>query len=203
MKNFARRENGARRWATLLTEVFAPTVLISVLLVMASVNQAGSAGLGAALVALVFVTAIPFTCVYLLAKHGRVTDHHVGNRGQRAPILLGTLASIAVGLSILFRLDAPKELVLMIVGTMVGIVLVLAVNLIWKLSAHAAVGAFFTVASTTLLGPWGLTTVLIPLSVGWSRVVLSAHTRAQVTCGFIVGLLVGFTYVVAHAQLLT
>ena len=196
------QQSGARRAAALFTEIFAPAVLITVLLVLAGVHQAGLAGLTPALVAITFVTAIPFAAVYLLSKRGKVTDHHVGERRQRAPILLGALASIAVGLYILLRIEAPQALMVMIVNTVLGIVLVLAANLFWKLSAHAAVGVFFTVASTVLLGPWGLVTVLVPLSVGWSRIVLGAHTRAQVACGFAVGLLVGIAYTVAHNNLL-
>ena len=196
------QQSSARRAAALFTEIFAPAVLITALLVLASVHQAGLAGLGPALVAITFVTAIPFAAVYLLTKRGRVTDHHVGERRQRAPILLGALVSIAVGIYVLLRIGAPQGLVVMIISTVLGIVLVLAVNLFWKLSAHAAVGVFFTVASTVMLGPWGLATVLVPLAVGWSRVVLGAHTRAQVACGFAVGLFVGLAYAVAQHSLL-
>lgn len=194
--------NQVQRAARLLTEIFAPAVLITVLLVMASVDQAGLAGLPSALVAIAFVTAIPFAGVYLLFKSGHVTDHHVGERNKRVPILLGSLVSIAAGVYVLFHLQAPSALVLMVVSTILGIVLVLAVNLFWKLSAHASVGFFFAVASTVLLGAWGLVTLLIPLSVGWSRVVLGAHTRPQIICGFLVGLFVGLAYAAAHSRLL-
>ncbi|GAA1343717.1 phosphatidic acid phosphatase [Arthrobacter roseus] len=197
----ATRRSTLYRTAAFVTELFAPAVLVTVMLLLAGIHADGLTGLLPAFVAIVFVTALPFAGIFLLTRRGTVTDHHVGERRQRAPILLGTLGSIAVGILVLRLMDAPPHLMLMIASTVLGLVLVLIVNLFWKLSVHAAVSVVFAIAAVVLSGPWGLVAVVVPLAVGWSRVVLGAHTRAQVLCGFAAGLLVGFAYVAGYQSL--
>ncbi len=191
----------AYRAAAFVTELFAPAVLVTVLLLVAGVVGTGTAGLVPALVAVVFVTGLPFAGIYLLTRRGTVTDHHVGERRQRAPILLGTLGSIALGILILQMMDASAHLMLMIASTVLGLILVLVVNLFWKLSVHAAVGAVFATTAVVLSGLWGLAAVVVPLAVGWSRVMLGAHTRAQVLWGLVVGLFVGLVYAFGYQNL--
>lgn len=195
------QRTAAYRIAGFFTELFAPAVLATVMLLLAGIHEDGLTGLVPSLVAIVFVTGLPFAGILVLTRRGTVTDHHVGERRQRAPILLGTLVSIAVGILILRLMDAPIQLMLMIACTVLGLVLVLIVNLFWKLSVHAAVAVVFAIAAVVLSGPWGLIAAVVPLAVGWSRVVLGAHTLAQVLCGFAAGLLVGLVYIAGYQTL--
>lgn len=179
----------AARW---VTEIGAPAVLVTALLLMSSVSSvSGLDGLLYGLVAVLFVTGIPFLCVVLLTRRGRLSDHHISVRTQRAPVLAGACLSLLVGIIVLQLLGAPLRLTVMIFSVLAGIFAVLAVNLVWKLSAHAAVASFFMVAMVVLLGGAGLLSAVVPLAVGWSRVRLGAHTTAQVLAGTVVGLLIG------------
>lgn len=183
------RSYRAARW---VTEVGAPAVLVTVLLFLSSVSSLGGLrGLLYGLVAALFVTGIPFLCVILLARRGRLSDHHISVRTQRAPVLAGACLSLAIGLIVLQILSAPLRLTFMIISVLAGILAVLSVNLVWKLSAHAAVASFFMVAMVVLFGWAGVFSAVVPLAVGWSRVRLGAHTAAQVIAGTVVGVLVG------------
>ncbi|MBG6182732.1 membrane-associated phospholipid phosphatase [Arthrobacter sp. CAN_A214] len=178
----------ARLVAKVVTEVFAPAVLLSALLLIVSVHTAGFArGIGSGLLAVLFVTGLPLVAVILMVRAGKVTDHHISNRRQRAPILCGSLVSIALGVWVLQLIDAPADLVRAVLSSVAGIVAVLVVNLVWKLSAHSAVAVFFSMIVLVLVGVPGVAALAIPVAVGWSRVVLGAHTVAQVLAGWLVG----------------
>ena len=91
-------------------------------------------------------------------------------------------------------LDAPRALALLTLAIAVGLFLVTAVNLAWKLSIHAAFAMFFAVTQFILWGWWGLIALLIPLGVGWARVRVRAHTVAQVLAGSGAGIVIGLVY---------
>ncbi|MDF9279086.1 phosphatidic acid phosphatase [Arthrobacter sp. EH-1B-1] len=120
-----------------------------------------------------------------------MADHHISVRTQRAPVLAGACLSLLLGLGVLQLLGAPLQLTVMILSVLAGILAVLAVNLVWKLSAHAAVASFFMIAMVMIFGWVGLVSAVVPLAVGWSRVRLGAHTTLQVLAGLTVGLLIG------------
>ncbi|WP_035771662.1 phosphatase PAP2 family protein [Arthrobacter sp. Br18] len=190
-----RLPHAARVAAKAVTELFAPAVLLSILLVLVSVHAAGfSRGIGPGLLAVLFVTGVPLGAVILLVRAGRITDHHISDRRQRAPVLGGTLVSIALGILILQLSDAPANLILAVLSSVAGIVTVLVVNLYWKLSAHSAVAVYFAVIVLSLTGLPGLGVLAIPVAVGWSRTTLGAHTPAQVAAGWIVGSGIGVLY---------
>ena len=111
-----------------------------------------------------------------LVRLGKVTDHHVSDRRQRAPVLLMALASVLAGLLVLEAVGAPRSVVVMVLAIVGGIVVLAAVSPFWKISGHAAAISSSAVITVLMLGPaWLPLLVLIP-AVGWSRVVLRAHT---------------------------
>jgi membrane-associated phospholipid phosphatase len=78
----------------------------------------------------------------------------------------------------------------MVLGIVAGIVMLAAVSPFWKISGHAAAVSSAAAIFVLMLGPaWLPLLVLIP-AVGWSRVVLRAHTLAQVVAGSLFGGLV-------------
>ncbi|KQO00875.1 hypothetical protein ASF21_11275 [Arthrobacter sp. Leaf234] len=193
-----RRDTGLYRAATIVSEVLAPAVLVSLFLVILAFRFAGwPAGLPTALVAVGFTTALPLAGVLALVRRGSITDHHVSDRRQRAPILGATLVSIALGLGLLLAIDAPWELISGVLCTVGGVVAVLLVNLAWKLSAHSAVAVFVVVGSMGFAGGWIAVLLVVPLIIGWSRVTLGAHTAGQVLAGYVVGAVIGGAFVLA------
>jgi membrane-associated phospholipid phosphatase len=134
-----------------------------------------------------FVCVIPLILLLVLVRHGKVTDHHVSDRKQRAPVLLMALGSIVAGLLVLTAAGAPESVVAMVLAVVGGVVVLAGVSPLWKISGHAAAIASSTVIAVLMLGPALLPVLLLVPAVGWSRVVLRAHTVAQVVAGSLFG----------------
>ncbi|MET1088548.1 MAG: phosphatase PAP2 family protein [Arthrobacter sp.] len=181
-------KNRAARW---ITEVFQPPVVVSAQLLVSPVTQPGFPGTMAygALAAL-FVCVIPLLLLLVLVRLGKVTDHHVSDRKQRAPVLLMSLGSIAAGLLVLEAVAAPVSVVAMVLAVVGGVVVLAGISPIWKISGHAAAISSSAVIAVLMLGPAWLPLLLLIPAVGWSRVVLRAHTLAQVVAGALFGGLV-------------
>jgi membrane-associated phospholipid phosphatase len=191
----------ARAFAAAVSEVCAPAVLVSLFLILAASRSAEwPEGIVYSLVSVGFTTALPLAGVLLLVRRGHVSDHHISDRRQRAPILAGSLVSIAAGLALLVLLDAPGIVIAAVLCTVGGVVAVLVANLWWKLSAHSAVAVFVVFGAVPLLGPWGFVLIVVPAAVGWSRVALHAHTAAQVIAGYAVGAVIGAAFVLSVAR---
>ncbi|WP_150110165.1 hypothetical protein [Crystallibacter crystallopoietes] len=172
--------------ARIITEVFAPTVLVTLVLI-ASPLILPDVTLAQTAVAILFVTALPFSAVFVLARRGKLSDHHVGMRSQRGPVMAFAGVSIIVGLWILSLMQAPLAFHRLIFTVLLGLALSMAVNLVWKLSVHAAVAAFFAAMLASAALPIGLLWAALPLAVGWSRVQLQDHTWPQVIAGWAAG----------------
>lgn len=180
-----RAKNRIAGW---ITEVFQPPVVVSVQLLVSPLTQPGFPGTMAygALAAL-FVCVIPLLLLLVLVRLGKVTDHHVSDRKQRAPVLLMALGSIVAGLLVLEAAGAPESVVAMVLAVVGGVVVLAGVSPFWKISGHAAAISSSAVIAVMMLGQAWLPLLLLIPAVGWSRVVLRAHTVAQVVAGSLFG----------------
>ncbi|MEE9097590.1 phosphatase PAP2 family protein [Pseudarthrobacter phenanthrenivorans] len=184
--------NGAirlkNRTATWVTEVLQPPVVVSLQLLISPLSQPGFPGtIGYGALAALFVCVLPLVALLVLVRLGKVTDHHVSDRKQRAPVLLMALGSIAVGLLVLNAVGAPPAVVAMVLAVVGGVAVMAAVSPFWKMSGHAAAMSCAAVVSVLMLGSaWAPLLLLIP-AVSWSRVVLRAHSLAQVVAGSLFG----------------
>ncbi|NUS35721.1 MAG: phosphatase PAP2 family protein [Pseudarthrobacter sp.] len=180
-----RTKNLTARW---LTEAFQPPVVVSIQLLISPLVEPGfpgTAGYGA--LAALFVCVLPLVLVLVLVRQGKVTDHHVSDRKQRAPVLLMALGCIAVGLLVLYAVGAPRSVVAMVLAVVGGVAVLAVVSPFWKMSGHAAAISCSAVVAVLMLGAaWTPLLLLIP-AVGWSRVVLRAHSMAQVVAGALFG----------------
>ena len=178
------------RLARIVTEVSAPTVLVGVLLLLQPLLTPGVTWLQGVVAAL-FTVGLPFAGILVLKRRGRVTDHHVGVRTQRAPILAASAVSLGIGALLLVLLDAPAALFGEIGGVFIGLMICLAANLVWKLSVHSAVAAYVGLALLAPVPAVGAALALLLASAtGWSRVKLGDHTPSQVLAGHFAGCLV-------------
>jgi membrane-associated phospholipid phosphatase len=180
-----RVKNRTARW---LTEVLQPPVVVSVQLLVSPLTEQGFPGtmVYGALAAL-FVCVLPLLLLLVLVRRGKVTDHHVSDRKQRAPVLLMALASILAGLLVLASVGAPQSVIAMVLAVVGGVVVLAGVSPFWKISGHAAAISCSAVIGVLMLGAaWAPLLLLIP-AVGWSRVVLRAHSLAQVVAGSLFG----------------
>jgi hypothetical protein len=179
----------AARW---LTEVFAPAVLVSILLVLLGVHSEPGLARGLALggLAALFESVLPYVYILRGVRTGRITDHHIGERRQRLVPLLVGMGSVLAGLVLLLAAGAHRQLLAAVAAGGVGLVVAAVVNHWWKMSIHAAVAAGSVVILTMVYGWSMLGTVPLLVAVGWSRVELKDHTWAQVAVGTAVGALV-------------
>ncbi|MET8305532.1 MULTISPECIES: phosphatase PAP2 family protein [unclassified Micromonospora] len=180
------------RVARLVTELTAPAVLVSLLMVAVSWHSArrASHGLAWGLLATLFVTGIPFAYIVGGVRRGRLTDHHIGRREQRRVPLLVGLGSVAAGLALLAVLGAPRPLLALAVAGLVGLVVAVSVSHWWKMSIHSAVAAGTLVILALTFGARLLFAAPLLAVVGWSRVRLRDHTVPQVLAGGVLGALI-------------
>ncbi|MBX7443118.1 phosphatase PAP2 family protein [Arthrobacter sp. MAHUQ-56] len=183
-----RTKNLTARW---LTEAFQPPVVVSIQLLISSLPEPGFPGtVGYGALAALFVCVLPLFLLLILVRRGKVTDHHVSDRKQRAPVLLMALGCIALGLLVLSAVGAPQSVVAMVLAVVGGVAVLAAVSPFWKMSGHAAAISCSAVVAVLMLGAaWAPLLLLVP-AVGWSRVVLRAHSVAQVVAGSLFGGLV-------------
>ena len=178
-------KNRTARW---LTEAFQPPVVVSIQLLASPMTQPGFPGtMGYGALAALFVCVLPLFLLLVLVRQGKVTDHHVSDRRQRAPVLLMALASILAGLLVLTAAGAPRSVVAMVLAVVAGVVVLAGISPFWKISGHAAAVSSAAVIGVLMLGPAWLPLLLLIPAVGWSRVVLRAHSAAQVIAGSLFG----------------
>lgn len=178
--------------ARVVTEALAPAVLVAGQLVAVGWHAGAQQGVSRwwGLPAALFAAAVPFGYIIRGVRQGRYANHHIPERrSRRTPLLVG-LASVAFGLVLLSLLDAPRELVALLVAGAAGLAVFAAITHWWQISIHTGVAGGTVVVLAGVYGPLGLFAVPLVALVGWARVRLSAHTRAQVLVGGIVGALV-------------
>jgi membrane-associated phospholipid phosphatase len=180
------------RVAKILTEFFAPPILVLTLLIVVGIHSTSSIGQGLLLgaVATFFAAALPYAIMLAGIRRGRLSDRHLSLREQRPAMMIIGLASASVGLLAMVWLDAPRELFALAAAMVAGVGVALAISSFWKISIHAACAAG-TVAILVIVFGW-IMLVCIPVVVAicWARVILRDHTSLQVIVGALVGAVV-------------
>ncbi|WP_144662317.1 phosphatase PAP2 family protein [Paenarthrobacter nicotinovorans] len=177
-----------RTFARILTEVFQPPVVVLVLLLISPAIEPGFPGtMWFGLLGAFFVCVLPLAYVLVMVKLGRISDHHVSDRRQRPALLLMALVSVVTGWLVLQLIGGPVSVSVMIIALIAGIAVLAVVSAFWKMSGHASALAAAVVIAVLMFGPaWLPLFVLVP-AVGWSRLVLRAHTLGQVIAGSLFG----------------
>jgi len=135
-----------------------------------------------------FFGVIPFAYVLRGVRLGLWSDHHVGERQQRRPVFIFSLASMLLGVTVLVLGYAPRGLVAFMLTLLIQAGIALAVTLAWKVSLHTWVASIGATALIIEIGPWALLLWPVLVAVAWSRVELEDHTPAQSAVGAVLGL---------------
>lgn len=182
--------------ARIITEVFAPVVLVIALLFVVAIHETGSLtrGLYYGGIASIFAGVIPYSIVLVGVRLGKLSDRHVFQRAERPVMMALALISVTVGLWVMQLLDVPPGLFALVTAMVTGLGATLVITLWWKISIHAAVAS----GSATVIifqfggiGAWTIVVMAVVVAVvGWSRVHLRRHSTAQVVAGALTGLAV-------------
>jgi hypothetical protein len=162
------------------------------------------------LIGLVFFVLIPLGYLLWLLRRGYVATLEVRDRARRTrPLLVGQVSSLAA-VGVLWHVGATAGPLVVAVAACVvlNMLLLLVINLRWKISVHtAALAGFASTLLFVLLTPWagldaqaagrlspalaGGLLLLLPLLM-WARVHVGAHTRGQVLGGALFGLVLPY-----------
>lgn len=174
-----------------ISEIFGPAPLLTVAYIEVGV-LAGEIWL--AVLAAVLVAVLPYTALVVLARAGKVSGRFVSNRRQRLPVLLGTLACMAVAVVLLLTMNAPGLILSLTYASIAALFVVMVIGVWWKVSIHCTIATFFFLLQIALFGPIGWVAVIIPITTGWARLNLNAHTLTQVLVGSGIGAVVFTTF---------
>jgi hypothetical protein len=173
------------RVARVVTEALTPGVLVAAIS-LAVAWHAGSVRWG--IVAAIFASAIPIAYIVRGIRQGRYRDHHVPTREHRPTVILVAATSVIAGLAVMLLLDAPRDLVALVVAMLGGLALTFAATRWWgKVSFHTAVAAGTATTLGLVFGPWLYTSWVLVATIAWSRVRLAEHTLAQSVLGAVLG----------------
>ncbi|MFG2878477.1 hypothetical protein ACGFYU_26330 [Streptomyces sp. NPDC048337] len=174
--------------ARILSDALAPANLVVALLLLIGRHATRSwPGLGWGLLAALFCGVIPIGIIVLGVRRGALTDQHIRIRRQRLVPMTLSLVSVAAGITLLHVLGAPGDVLALIVAMLVGLVSSLLVTIGWQISIHMSVAGGTVMILLLVFGPPVLPAALIAAAIGWSRLVLKAHTRAQLLAGTALG----------------
>ena len=132
----------------------------------------------------------PFLSVlYFYRKN--VGDLYVSKRKARTPFFLIAITSYSFA-AIIFVFTNTKIMFLLALGYILVSIILMSVNLFWKVSVHSAgvTGPIF--ALIFVFGVIVLPLSLVILLVSWSRIKLKMHTFRQTLVGTLIPIAVGF-----------
>lgn len=137
--------------------------------------------------------AIFMVCVAIFVWYGMkkkfFSDFDVSTKKQRGKLFLGYAVAGALYLFALFIFHGPAFLKIAIIATLLWLLLLHVITKYVKASAHIALFTGFSLTVGMLFGGWFWLLVLFVPLIGWSRLKLKRHTRAEVYTGFFLGLL--------------
>lgn len=178
------------RLAHLLSIVLVPpTVSAAVLTALALRRPTGSIARDALvwLIAVLAAGGIQIAYVLVLRARSRVTAWDVPERRERTGPYLVSVAVSTAGFALLVLLEAPVAQRLLLWCYSVNTLVLVAINLRWKISAHLMGYTGPVMFLLPLATPLLLLLTLGAAALGWARVRLGAHTTAQVLAGAVAG----------------
>lgn len=140
---------------------------------------------------------LPITAIGIMMKKGEVKDFYIDNPHERTmPYIYSALGFAFWSYLLVSILHAPLFLSLIAIGATLAISLVAIINRAWKISAHLTgfgglVGGIFCYClGIGAIPTWGTFGIWLGLSLllMWARLHTQAHTPAQVSAGWLLGL---------------
>ena len=195
-----------RKTATAVSSVFSPlliptyglAILMTVLISRFRIPIATTVIILS--VTFILTGLLPFAIIRGMIAMKRAKDMDLTDRRERTVPFIATFLLYVVAILYLYRVNLPLWMLAFMIGGAIALAVASVVNRWWKISAHStAMGGLTAVASvcSVMIPSGGLLLICLTLSasglVGTSRLLLGAHTPAQVyagwSCGFLFVLL--------------
>ncbi|MFD4795093.1 hypothetical protein [Streptomyces anulatus] len=176
------------RAARLITDGVEPkNVIIAVSIAVGLAQDNPLTGLLWALEAILFAAALPMAYIKYGMRRGMWADRHVGQRQRRILLIPVIMASVGAGIGGMLWLDAPDQMLALVVAMLATLAVLLPVTAFWKISVHTAVaaGALAMLAATYSPAFWAAAPLVAVIA--WSRIALRDHTLAQTIAGAAAG----------------
>lgn len=190
----------AKSLSVVLYPLFIPTYGIILFCIAHSIHVAPLVTVWVAVAVtgtFVLTCVLPITAIWILVKRGVVKDLYIDNPQERTmPYIYAALGFAFWSYLLVKILQAPSYLSSVAIGATVAIILVAFINRKWKISAHLAgigglVGGILSyclgIHAIPTLGTWALWLGLSWLLM-WARLHMNAHTSAQVSAGWLLGI---------------
>lgn len=146
----------------------------------------------------IFFAALLPTLIVFKWLSGKKIDLDIPDRRERTRPLTFVITSYLIGTAALYAVNAPEITTVLMFCYFSNTLIVLIINLFWKISIHAMGVAVPTTSLIYVFGPIGAIFALIIPVVMWSRVQLRRHTAFQV----IIGALLGFVLTILQIHYL-
>ena len=139
-------------------------------------------------VTITFTSTAPSLIFVALLRRRTIGDLYVSNRAER-PLAYGLMVALYLIAAELARLtSAPRTTVALLIAGTISLLIAALVNAtLCKISVHTVSTAAGSVALIATYGAALLPVLALPMLVGWARVTLRAHTRAETVLGACVG----------------
>lgn len=190
----------AKALSIILYPLFVPTYGMGLFCYAHGIHVAPLNGIWIAVAILgtfVFTCALPITAIWVMMKRGIVKDLQIENSNERTmPYIYSALGFAFWSYFLVSILHVPLFLSFIAIGATVAIAIVALINRRWKISAHLTglgglVGGIFAYClGIGAIPTWGTIGIWAGLSLllMWARLRLNAHTPAQVSAGWLMGL---------------
>lgn len=155
-----------------------------------------------AIIGTVILTCIlPITAIWMLIRRGVVKDLQIEDAGERTMPYIYTVLGFGFWSYLMIHiLHAPLCIPYITIGGTIAIGIIAIINRRWKISAHLTgfgglVGGIMSYyLSLGMMPSWGVMSCLFLLSIAlmYARIGLGAHTSAQVSAGWLLGIAATF-----------
>ena len=136
---------------------------------------------------ILFAGIIPVLLTIYWSMLVRNIPYDIPDKGDRTWLLILVIISYGIGATAFFLLQAPWLLTGLMICYCTNTIIVLVINLWWKISVHAMGIAGPMAAVLFAVGLPALLLLGFLLPVMWSRVYLRRHTLCQVIAGAVLG----------------
>ncbi len=153
---------------------------------------------------IVFVSTcvLPLSIIPVFMQLGIVKTIYMREKKERVLPLFATAVFFLLGYYFLKRLQLPTFISLFFLGTLLTVLLSLAISVFWKISIHmTGIGGLLAALSVLSikygvhLNAWLYLVIGVAGLLGSMRLLLGQHNTSQVYAGFLLGFITIFTIV--------